>query len=155
MKRLNLIFTVIAAGILVSCEKSPDGKSNTELITQASWKYESASIDSDNNGSGETPLPGGTLQSCQTDNLLILNANGTGTVDEGTTKCNAADPQTAALTWSFTTNETIINFNSPVFAGVGGDFRIISLTETQLVLSKQVTLPPIPLPITVIATFKH
>lgn len=142
--------------LIISCQKEGSGaKSKTELIASASWKYESAAIDSDNNGTGETPLPAGILEACQTDNLLIFAANGSGTVDEGATKCNAGDPQTVPFTWTFGTNETVINFSSAVFAGVSGEFKIITLTETQLVLSKSITVSPLPFPVTVIASFKH
>ena len=127
-------------------------KTKTELVSSSSWKYESAGIDADNNGTGETPMPPGILLNCQTDNVLVFMPNGTGTVDEGSTKCNAGDPQIIPFTWSFTNSETVINFSAVVFAGVGGDFKIITLTETQLVLSKQLTVP---IPITVVVTFKH
>jgi hypothetical protein len=50
----------------------------------------------------------------------------------------------------------MINFSSAVFAGIGGDFKIVSLTETELIISQQVSVLPPPLPaVTVIASFKH
>jgi hypothetical protein len=144
--------------LLGSCQKDDGGaapKTKTELISSTSWKYNDAKIDTDNNGTGDLALPAGFVEACQTDNTIVFANSGSGTVDEGGTKCDQADPQTIPFTWNFGTNETVINFSSAVFVGVGGDFKIISLTETELVLSKVLTIPGIPLPLTVIVSFKH
>lgn len=152
---------VVVASMLVmtSCQKDESTnntpKTKTELITSASWKYNDAKIDTDNNGTGDVALPAGFIESCQTDNVIIFAAGGTGTVDEGAFKCDPADPQSIPFTWSFTSNETMINFSSAVFAGIGGDFKIISLTETELKISQQVTIPPSPIALSIVATFKH
>jgi Lipocalin-like domain len=159
MRSLSFLTLLSAALILGSCQKddSPTvaNKTKTELITSAAWKYNDAKIDTDNNGTGDAALPAGLVEACTTDNTITFVNNGTGTINEGATKCASTDPQTISFTWSFTSNETVINFSSAVFAGFSGDFKIISLTETELVLSKQLTIPPIPLPITVVVSFKH
>lgn len=160
MKKQILSITaliVIMLVALVSCKKSDtqQQKTNTELVSQSAWKYDTAAIDGDNNGTAETSLPAGTLDPCETDNLIIFNANGNGTIDEGATKCDIADPQTLPFTWTFQDNETTLTFSSVVFAGLTGDFKIITLNGTQLVLSKVVSLTGIPIPVTVIITFKH
>jgi hypothetical protein len=157
MKVLSILalFSIMLFG---SCQKDEGGttpKTKQELISSSAWKYNDAKIDSDNNGTGDVALPAGLVEPCQTDNTLVFTSNGTGTLDEGPTKCDAGDPQSVPFTWSFGSNETVINFSSVVFAGVGGDFKIISLTETELVLSKQLTVPPVPLPVTVVVSFKH
>jgi hypothetical protein len=159
MKALSIVafFSLI---ILGSCQKEDSGggntpKTKTELLSTTSWKYNDAKIDTDNNGTGDIALPVGLVESCQTDNTITFASNGSGTVDEGGSKCDAADPQSIPFTWNFTSNESVINFSSAVFVGVGGDFKIISLTETELVLSKSITVPTIPLPITVVVSFKH
>lgn len=144
--------------VLGSCQKEDGGttpKTKQELIASSAWKYNDAKIDSDNNGTGDLALPAGIIEACQTDGTLTFTANGTGTVDEGPTKCNSTDPQTIPFTWNLGTNESVINFSSAVFAGVGGDFKIVSLTDAELVLSKQMTVPPIPLPLTIVVSFKH
>lgn len=158
MKALSFLALLSTLSILSSCQKEDDetpAKTKSELIVSSSWKYNDAKIDIDNNGTGDQSLPAGFVETCQTDNAIIFATNGTGNVDEGATKCDAADPQTIPFTWSFTGNETMINFSSAIFAGFGGDFKIISLTETELILSQQITIPPSPLPISIIASFKH
>ena len=160
MKVLSFLSVICSVVILGSCQKDdsaapPPAKTKTELISVSAWKYNDAKIDSDNNGTGDVALPAGIVEACQTDNTILFTSNGNGTVNEGPTKCDPADPQTFPFTWNFTTNETVLNFSSSLFAGVGGDFKIISLTDTELILSKTVTVPPIPLPFTVVITFKH
>lgn len=161
MKALSF---VVLASVLVlgSCQKDDSTnntpKTKTELLTSASWKYNDAKIDTDNNGTGDIALPAGFIEPCQTDNVITFSTGaggGTGTVDEGPTKCDNTDPQSIPFTWSFTSNETMINFSSAVFAGIGGDFKIISLTATELIISQQVTIPPSPIAISIVATFKH
>ena len=158
MKVLSFFAFLTSVIILGSCQKddsaSTTPKTKTELITSSSWKYNDAKIDLDNNGTGDIPLPAGFIEPCQTDNTITFTSNGSGTVNEGALKCDVADPQTIPFTWSFTSNETMINFSSAVFAGIGGDFKIISLTETELIISQQVTIPPAPA-LTIVASFKH
>jgi len=112
--------------IMVSCQKDSDKpKTKTELLTMASWKFSSATalgID-----------VSAALQSCQKDNIYTFATGGTGTADEGATKCNAGDAQSAPFTWSWQSNETILQISAAFFTGMSGDVTLISLTETELV----------------------
>jgi lipocalin-like protein len=138
MKRLNLAsFVVLSISLLfVACSKSDsnnNSKTKTQLITQASWKFSAASV----NGADVSSL----ITPCQKDNILTFSATGgTGTLDEGAMKCNAGDPQTTPFTWSFTNNETILHVSTIFFTGGSSDFTIVSLTETQLVVSQIVNI---------------
>jgi hypothetical protein len=143
-KRIFFSALFIPAILLMvnSCSKSSSSqtaKTKMQLITASAWKYDTAGIDLDNNGTIDAALPAGYLKSCQTDNLLYFNADSTGTEDEGATKCNSTDPQTAPFTWSFNASQTVINFPDSVFGSVGGAVNISSLTETQLHFEKTVT----------------
>lgn len=140
---------------LPACKKSNNGENRMELATNGTWYYEDAGIDGDGNGTGETDIPPGTIPDCQLDNSFTLMTDGTGVADEGATKCDPGDPQTSPLTWSFSNNETVLTLNSAVFAGVSGDFEIITLNQTTLILSKEITVPGLPFPVTVVATFGH
>jgi hypothetical protein len=81
------------------------------------------------------------LEPCDTDGFLLLAANGTGTVDEGPTKCDPGFPQSAPITWSFSTNETVLNLNGGGVLGINGQFKILELTDIKLSLSKDTTIP--------------
>lgn len=131
--------------VFIACsKKSSTQKSNMELITQTSWKYDTAGIGADSSGTIITALPSGVLKACQTDNIITFKSDGTGTEDEGPTKCDSASPQTVAFNWSFNANQTAIISSDSLFAGFGGTITITSLTETQLHLLKTVTVQSFP-----------
>jgi major membrane immunogen (membrane-anchored lipoprotein) len=138
MKRLNLAAVVVLSISLLfaACSKSDSNntsKTKTQLITQGSWKFSSATV----NGTDVSSL----IQTCQKDNTLTFSATGgTGTLDEGATKCSASDPQTTPFTWSFTNNESTLHVSQVFFTGGSSDFTIVSLTDTQLVVSQIVNV---------------
>ncbi len=43
---------------------------------------------------------------CDNDNLAIYKKDGTGTYDEGASKCDDLDPQTSPFNWAFNADET-------------------------------------------------
>ncbi|RYY14646.1 MAG: hypothetical protein EOO04_29900 [Chitinophagaceae bacterium] len=157
MKRM-LQFPVMAVflvtSLFVSCKKDDDGpKSNTEKLALAPWKYDKVMVDQDNNGTGD--VPGDTqVEDCDKDNLITFKANGTGNIDAGADKCDPQDPQQTAFTWTFKNNETIINFPTAIVEGVDGDVKLISLTESSMVVSKSIDFPPFG-SISIILTLKH
>jgi len=147
-KQTASLLTYLAAFlfILPSCQKDNDNppaqKTKTELITQASWKFSSATV------SGVDAS--GYLQACQKDNIYTFVAAGTGTIDEGTSKCNSGDPQTSPFTWNFLSNESMIHISTVLFSGGSNDFTLVSLSATQLVASQN--YPPYG---TIVVTFIH
>jgi hypothetical protein len=128
-----------------SCKKnSTSPPSNMTLMTQASWKYDTAGVGSDNSGTIAFALPQGTIKDCEKDNILNFKSDGTGSQDEGPTKCDSASPQTVPFTWSFNANQTAITSSDSLFSGFSGSITITSLTQTQLHLLKTVTIQSIP-----------
>jgi hypothetical protein len=115
-----------------------------QLITQASWKYDTAGIGADNSGTIVTSLPPGIIKDCQKDNTITFMSNGTGTEDEGPTKCDSASPQTTNFTWSFAANQTEIVSTDSLFVAIGDTLTITSLTTTQLHLLRQLVIQNIP-----------
>jgi hypothetical protein len=157
--KIKLWLILLPFGLIFNpgCQKDADGgttkKTKTELLTQATWRFDRAGLDLDNNGTIDAPLPAGVLQTCDTDGSLTLNSNGTGIGDEGPTKCNGATPQTVNFTWSLKNSETIINFSDQLFGGLTGDVKLINVTETELTLEKDVT--NMGLTVNVIVVLKH
>jgi hypothetical protein len=155
MKRkiLSILFlSVTGLFILPGCSKEEDNapapKTKTQLLTQATWKFSTITW----GGVDYTAQ----LPACYKDNTLTFVSNGTGTADEGPTKCNAGDPQTNAFTWSFQTNETVLTASHPLLPGGSNTFTINTLSETQLIVSQQWTPPGSGLPAqTAIVTFIH
>ena len=138
MKRLNLAaFLVLSMSVFFgACSKSDSStppKTKTQLLTQASWKFSNAKV----NGADVSSL----IQACQKDNILTFSSTGgSGTLDEGPSKCNSTDPQTTPFTWSFMTNETVLHVSTVFFTGGSSDFTIVSLTETELVVSQNINI---------------
>ena len=138
-KVISLTLAVIFSASLffVSCNKegndnTPAPKTKAQLITQSTWKFSSATVGGLNISSA--------LQNCQKDNILTFVSNGSGTVDEGLLKCDAGDPQTNPFTWSFQNSETQLFISATLFTGGSSTFNLVSLTETQLVLSQNITV---------------
>jgi hypothetical protein len=120
---------------LTGCEKESDPapeKTNTELITQSSWKFDKAT-------SGGADVSA-FVPACWKDNIAVFASNGTGTLDESTNVCS---PSVAgSFMWEFQTNETILHLSAPLFPGGSNDFTLVSLDETNLVVSQNITIPP-------------
>lgn len=153
MKKL-VLFTAITAGfaslLFTSCGKDdPDPapqKTKTENISSSSWKFQSASA------SG-TDISSNPQLACFVDNVITFNSNLTGSIDEATVICA---PSTAgAFTWSFQASETMLQLSQALFPGGTSTFTIVSLNETNMVLSQNVVIPPSSSPIAVTVTFKH
>jgi hypothetical protein len=128
VQKLTLALTVVT--VLASCSKSDGGGGNsgaskTTLISKSPWilgKFESKV--------NTSPWTDGysVLSACIKDNKSIFAANGTYTLDEGTTKCDSGDPQTTTLNWSFGSNEAVLTI-------AGTAYTLEQLTETTLVYS--------------------
>ena len=133
--------------LLPACQKDnnnnpPASKTKTELISQSTWKFSAATV----GGADASSY----LQACQKDNIYTFVAAGTGTIDEGPSKCNVSDPQTNPFTWNFLSNETMLHISTVLFTGGSNDFTLVSLTATQLVASQN--YPPYG---TIVVTFIH
>jgi hypothetical protein len=123
---------------------APPAPTKTQLITQAPWKFDHATA-------GGIDISS-QINACYKDNIATFSPNGTMTLDEGANVCS---PSTAGpYTWAFQSNETVLHLSAPIFSGGSGDFTIVSLTSTNLVVSQVMTVPPNP-PTTVVVTFKH
>ncbi len=97
---------------LTSCKKETIHKSNTELLTQKTWKFETHGLDENNNGIIEESET--DMQPCEADDEFTFNANGTGLYTNGTLICNSGDPSTIDFNWLFANNETeLAIFASP------------------------------------------
>lgn len=141
---LALVFLAIA-GCGKDKDPDPPAKTNTEKITQSSWKIEKAEA-------GGLDVTSNAQLACYLDNAMTFATNLSGTITEGAVVCTSPAP--ATFTWSFQNNEALLRFSFTLFPGGSPDFTIVSLTETNLVLSQQMTIPPFPAT-TVVVTFKH
>jgi Lipocalin-like domain len=122
-------------------DDSPSGKTKKELLTQASWKYEKV----------DPALAENFVPACLKDNTITFTADGHGTSPDIGTICDPATSTT--FDWNFTSGEAKLHISTGVIPGSSpGDFDIVTLNETNLVVSQSVTNP---LPATITVTFKH
>jgi hypothetical protein len=148
-QQLRLLLVLLSTNFIIfsSCNKDdnpPAPKTKTQLLTQGTWKYKSATV-------GGTPY---TIQACQQDNIYTFSAAGGGGIDEGASKCNATDPQTNSFTWNFQSGETLLYISTILFSGGSNTFTLVSLTETEAIISQGITVGGFPTQ-NVVVTFQH
>jgi hypothetical protein len=153
------VFALVSIGFIVfSCNKDDDDKKDdastkVQLMTSATWKYDTAAI-GDNNGKPVSPLPPGAIENCEKDNIITFKSDSTGTLNEGTTKCDPGDPQTTSFKWWFKDNGAVLYSPDPIFGGLSGDVKVIELTATKLRVTKEVTIAPYPA-VNIVLDLKH
>lgn len=130
------IVLLLTSAFITACKKDSDNNTNTaktktELITSSTWKFDNAKL-------GTTDISG-FFDDCEKDNTVTFASNGTGTIDEGATKCDDSDPQTTPFNWSFESNETSIHTTTPLFPGTG-DFKINTLSDSQLAVARDTVI---------------
>lgn len=125
MKNNLIKFTALAifALSLGACSKNGDKKTTLVLLTQSSWKYQIAGLDSDFNGTVDLEDP--DLKDCDKDDITTFKTDNTGIFDEGATKCDPDDPQTKAFSWQFSNGENEIQY-------LGILFKILSIDDNTL-----------------------
>ena len=139
MKIKNNLFVLLVSvsilGMGCSSKEAPlPIKTKTELLTTGSWKFSSATASGTDISNQNPPF-----SACKKDNVLTFSANGTGNVNEGATKCNAADPTDTPFTWNWLNSETTLHISTILFTGGGSDFTLESVSETQLIVSQGYT----------------
>lgn len=153
MQKQRLLWLTITAFSILSftgCGKDDPApippKTKTELISLSPWKFQSATA------SG-LDISANPLIVCFTDNTITFSSNLTFTINEG---ANICIPSTAGnFTWSFQSGETQLQLSAPLFTGGSSTFTLVTLNETNLVLSQNVIIPPGVTAIPVVFTFKH
>lgn len=144
---LPLLLSAIMIAGATGCQKeSTAPKTKTQLLTQASWKFSTASA------SG-TDITNNAAIACIKDDVITFTTSNTGTITEGTVICS---PTTAgSFTWNFVSSETQLQMSSGIYPSGNGLFTITALTETSLTITQDVVIPPSSSPIPVSATYIH
>jgi len=125
--------------IWTACSKSKSSNSNNSnmtLMTQAIWKYDTSGIDLNKDGVVDLT---DNLQACVKDNTYQFKTDSTVIVDEGATKCNSTDPQTATYSWSISSgNPAILKSDATPLLASG--LTVLTLTSTKLTVYKDTTV---------------
>ncbi len=148
-KQLSLVIALMLFTFfsLSSCKKDQTtAPSKSENISRSSWKFSSATA------VGIGDISNNPAISCIKDDAITFQSNGNGTITEGSIVCS---PTTAGnFTWTFENNETKLMMSAGLFPGGSGLFDLVSLNETTLVVSQNVSIPPNP-SVLVTATYIH
>ena len=157
MKIPDLAF-LLTGLIFMACNKDDDNSTPPvtafDLLTSGTWSIDTIAFDADKNGTIDTPIPGG-FQACDLDNTLTFNKDSTGIYDEGPSKCATVDPQSIDFGWQLKSGDSVINFSGNLPDELKGDVNILTLTNTQFILSKRIVLTvPFPLDANIIIALK-
>jgi hypothetical protein len=124
-----------------SCSKDEDdGSSTIALIVQGPWKFSKATA------SGIDVS--GLIETCIKDNILIFQTGtpqNPGTLNEGATRCNASDPQMIDFFWEYDASFKKMSITGvgggsvPILPGGSNEFNLVRISQTEMVLSQNVT----------------
>jgi hypothetical protein len=134
------------------CKKEKDGddtpapKTKTELITKSAWKFDNAKM-------AGTDISGNAALACYKDNIMVFKTDLSGTIDEGANVCSTPAP--ATFTWGLQNTEAVLNISAIILPGGATGFTLVSVDEDKLVVSQNVAIPPSPIALNVVLTFKH
>lgn len=146
-------FILTASFLFLSCKKdSSSSTSKTDQITSTDWKYDNGGFGDANGNILISFTTAGVIPTCSLDNTIHFNSNGSGTVSENANVCPGA-PATTNFSWSFSNNETALNISGGIVGGIGGNFKIKTLSGTQLSLLKDTTY--MGTSVTAIVNLKH
>ncbi|HRE50978.1 MAG TPA: hypothetical protein PK339_06145 [Flavitalea sp.] len=148
-----LILVGLSAFVFASCKKDKDAD-KVQLLTVSVWKYDTAAIDQNNDGVMDQPIPSEIIGDCAKDNTISFAADGSGISDEGALKCDEEDPQTTPFTWTLGEGQSSLILDGNLFAGIDGEFKLITLTNSRMELSKMVDIIP-GVSVNVILRLKH
>ena len=152
-KQLCLLFVLIAANFFIysSCNKSdytpPTPKTKTQLLTQSTWKFKSATA-----GGADVSNQDPPFAACRKDNIMTFSTAGTGNVNEGPTSCSP--PEGAPFTWNFANSETTLHVSQQLYPNAPNDYTLDALSETELKLSFPYNFTP-SITVNVVVTFQH
>ena len=143
MKKPIIVALLLAVFAIASCDKDDDNDTPVtavDLITSGTWSIDTIGFDADKNGTIDSPVPGG-FDACELDNTLTFNKDSaTGVFDEGALKCDPADPQSIDFGYQLKNNDSVINFTGNLPGELKGDVNILTLTNTQFVMSKRIVV---------------
>jgi hypothetical protein len=138
-----------------ACSKEDDEPTTAELLASGTWKFDEGGVDNNQDGMVDLIISVGLLDPCTADNTITFSTNGTGVIDEGATKCMPSASQSTNFNYSLSNNDTEITLSGADLLDLGGNFEITEVSSTRLGLSKDTTLAPFPMPVSLIVYLKH
>ncbi len=144
MKFIYALTLSVAILFFAGCSKSGDGPSSSgakATLTSGKWQITGGTVSLSYPGiPTQTTDVATILSSCILDNYIIFETDGTGTTDEGATKCDASAPQVKKNngTWSLQENDTKLIISDPA-SGLTVTCNILQLTDAGMKLQFAIT----------------
>ncbi len=129
VKLVHFLFMILLA--CSACDKDDESKTQTkeELIVNKNWVI-TGHTSKENNNPVEDEFKDYDI--CNADDIFRFSKNGTFEINEGTTKCDPADPQIFSQgTWSINQDDLTMTENN----STPENLKIVELTKSKLVLS--------------------
>lgn len=130
MKKAHHLFGLLLLGAMAlfpACDSSGDLSPKEMLTGPSAWLQVVSEVKDLNTGQWVSdPF----FQACLRDDRYIFSENGTLTVDEGATKCNAIDPQTTTGSWSLSSDASVLTID----LGTAVPFTVKEISEGKLIL---------------------
>ncbi len=121
-KTSALLFISISLLTISSCKKEDNKDSKPAATTKAKLTNKDFKLtDANLSVNTITVLSYADLDACEVDNLTKFMDDLTGTIDEGPTKCDPADPQQTSFVWSLVTNDTQLRIDD------NGDISVLDI----------------------------
>lgn len=139
------IFFLLGLALLLgaSCKKDDDtAKAKADLLINGKWKIvaSKATISLATGGTADFDLIA-FLSTCEKDGHFVFQSAGVLISDEGTTKCDPADPQQTTGTWELTQNETHLKVSGD---DIDFEGEIVELTASKLVIKYTTDINGVP-----------
>ncbi len=133
---LRFAFFVLFLGAMAtlsSCKKDDKQVTPQNLISAKPWIVTGATVD------GTDAY--GSLASCVRDDVFRYNADGSYTLEEGDSKCDASDPQIFARgNWTYDESTQVLVMTQTSGAGFSGTVKVTELTASKLTMEYNGTI---------------
>jgi hypothetical protein len=117
----KLTLICIAIALFTGCKKSTANLSKKELLARMSWRI-TGWEEAGQNVYSYVPY-------CQLDDRVQYNSDGTGVIDNGSSKCSSDEGQTQSFTWSLDNNDTELHVSK---TSGSESYKVLSLNEDNL-----------------------
>lgn len=150
MRKIKILSIITLTVLVINCKKDESvTSSRKDLLSGKSWIMTAETISPAINVNGVLITDFYAQEaSCTKDDIAKLNSNGTYTLEEGPTKCDANDPQVFETgTWTLNSDETILVMTSST--SIVTNAKIQELTASKLVITEEETLSGIKYTLTI------
>ena len=133
------LLAVVAGSLLFSaCKK--DDKSAAEILQSGSWKLSK----DEEKLSTETAWTVNTIEACSADDFTTYTSATAYTYDEGATKCDPADPQTSAGSYTISADGKTMSVDGLTFTSEVSESKVVLTALNILGFGQDIRITMVP-----------